>query len=59
MYLTNHVLLFDVADKDDVLRYADRLSTRCLTVDVLVKIQRDHIQQEALHQVFVIYIYFY
>lgn len=38
-------------DKDDVLRYADRLSMRCLTVDVLVKIQRDHVQQEALHQV--------
>ncbi|KAG7211948.1 hypothetical protein KM043_011157 [Ampulex compressa] len=38
-------------DKDDVLRYAERLSTRCLTVDILVKIQRDHIQQEALHQV--------
>ncbi|XP_015429957.1 PREDICTED: BAG family molecular chaperone regulator 2 isoform X1 [Dufourea novaeangliae] len=38
-------------DRDDVLRYAERLSVRCLTVDVLVKIQRDHIQQEALHQV--------
>ena len=38
-------------DRDDVLRYADRLSMRCLTVDVLVKVQRDHIQQEALHQV--------
>ncbi|KAK9296141.1 hypothetical protein QLX08_009770 [Tetragonisca angustula] len=38
-------------DKDDVLRYAERLSMRCLTVDVLVKIQRDQIQEEALHQV--------
>ncbi|XP_032673826.1 BAG family molecular chaperone regulator 2 [Odontomachus brunneus] len=38
-------------DRDDVLRYAERLSMRCLTVDVLVKVQRDHIQQEALHQV--------
>ncbi|KAK2586787.1 hypothetical protein KPH14_011812 [Odynerus spinipes] len=38
-------------DKDDVLRYAERLSMRCLTVDVLVKIQRDTVQQEALHQV--------
>ena len=27
---------------------------RCLTVDVLVKVQRDHIQQEALHQVLVL-----
>ncbi|EFN88271.1 BAG family molecular chaperone regulator 2 [Harpegnathos saltator] len=39
------------SDRDDVLRYAERLSMRCLTVDVLVKVQRDHIQQEALHQV--------
>ncbi|XP_012284410.1 BAG family molecular chaperone regulator 2 [Orussus abietinus] len=38
-------------DRDDILRYAERLSMRCLTVDVLVKIQRDQIQQEALHQV--------
>ncbi|XP_017885972.1 BAG family molecular chaperone regulator 2 [Ceratina calcarata] len=38
-------------DRDDVLRYAERLSMRCLTVDVLVKIQRDQIQEEALHQV--------
>lgn len=43
--------LEEPADKDDVLRYADRLSMRCLTVDVLVKIQRDNVQQEALHQV--------
>ncbi|XP_034938946.1 BAG family molecular chaperone regulator 2 [Chelonus insularis] len=38
-------------DRDDILRYAERLSMRCLTVEVLVKIQRDSIQQEALHQV--------
>ncbi|CAK9802801.1 BAG family molecular chaperone regulator 2 [Anthophora plagiata] len=38
-------------DRDDVLRYAERLSMRCLTVDILVKIQRDQIQEEALHQV--------
>ncbi|XP_046819910.1 BAG family molecular chaperone regulator 2 isoform X1 [Vespa crabro] len=43
--------LEEPADKDDVLRYAERLSMRCLTVDVLVKIQRDNVQQEALHQV--------
>lgn len=46
------------ADRDDVLRYAERLSMRCLTVDVLVKVQRDHIQQEALHQVFKILQFF-
>ncbi|XP_043461414.1 BAG family molecular chaperone regulator 2 [Leptopilina heterotoma] len=48
----NEVLIsLEDSDKDDVLRYAERLSMRCLTVDVLVKVQRDHIQQEALHQV--------
>lgn len=41
----------DDPDRDDVLRYAERLSMRCLTVDVMVKIQRDDVQQEALHQV--------
>lgn len=40
------------ADRDDILRYAERLSMRCSTVDVLVTVQRDHVQQEALHQVF-------
>jgi len=40
------------ADRDDILRYADRLSMRCSTVDVLVTVQRDHVQEEALHQVF-------
>ena len=44
--------VFLLADRDDVLRYAERLSMRCLTVDVVVKIQRDHVQQEALHQVY-------
>ncbi|XP_017754398.1 PREDICTED: BAG family molecular chaperone regulator 2 [Eufriesea mexicana] len=38
-------------DKDDVLRYAERLSMRCLTVNILVKIERDQIQQEALYKV--------
>ncbi|XP_058788910.1 BAG family molecular chaperone regulator 2 [Phymastichus coffea] len=38
-------------DRDDILRYAERLSMRCLTVDVLVKVQRDDVQQDALHQV--------
>lgn len=42
-----------------MLRYAERLSMRCLTVDVLVKIQRDQIQEEALHQVLIILLYIY
>lgn len=45
------VCSLDDPDKDDVLRYAERLSIRCLTVDILVKTQRDNVQQEALHQV--------
>ncbi|XP_015598650.1 BAG family molecular chaperone regulator 2 [Cephus cinctus] len=47
----DHLCSLDDGDKDDVLRYVERLSMRCLTVEVLVKIQRDHVQQEALHQV--------
>lgn len=51
--LRNNEIMSDLeeTDRDEVLRYAERLSMRCLTVDVLVKIQRDQIQQEALHQV--------
>ncbi|EGI60844.1 PREDICTED: BAG family molecular chaperone regulator 2 [Acromyrmex echinatior] len=51
--LRNNDLLFSLEepDRDDILRYADRLSMRCSTVDVLVTVQRDHVQQEALHQV--------
>lgn len=45
------IFFFHIADRDDVLRYAERLSMRCSTVDVLVTVQRDHVQQEALHQV--------
>lgn len=53
MILRMLVISCYIADRDDILRYADRLSMRCSTVDVLVTVQRDHVQQEALHQVFV------
>lgn len=51
--LRNNDMLFalEEPDRDDVLRYAERLSMRCSTVDVLVTVQRDHVQREALHQV--------
>ncbi|XP_012531695.1 BAG family molecular chaperone regulator 2 isoform X2 [Monomorium pharaonis] len=51
--LRNNDMLFalEEPDRDDILRYADRVSMRCSTVDVLVTVQRDHVQQEALHQV--------
>ncbi|XP_060536191.1 BAG family molecular chaperone regulator 2 [Cylas formicarius] len=38
-------------DADDVLRYADRIMNRCMTVDVRVFTQRDLMQEEALFQV--------
>lgn len=33
------------------MRYADRISNRCLTVEIMVKTNRDEIQEDALHQV--------
>lgn len=41
----------DEFDKDDVLRYAERVTNRCLTVDVHIRIQRDKTQEDALHQI--------
>jgi len=38
-------------DRDDITRYADRIISRCLTVEVKVLTQRDQMQEEALHQV--------
>ncbi|KAL3288359.1 hypothetical protein HHI36_002807 [Cryptolaemus montrouzieri] len=38
-------------DREDINRYADRILSRCLTVEVKVLTQRDHSQEEALHQV--------
>ncbi|XP_057322445.1 BAG family molecular chaperone regulator 2 [Microplitis mediator] len=46
-----HLEPLDDSDREDILRYAERLSMRCLTVEVLVKVQRDDVQQDALHQV--------
>ncbi|KAK9877522.1 hypothetical protein WA026_018630 [Henosepilachna vigintioctopunctata] len=39
------------SDKDDIHRYADRIMSRCLTVEVKILTQRDSLQEEALHQV--------
>lgn len=38
-------------DRDDVNRYAERIMSRCLTVEVKILTQRDQMQEEALHQV--------
>lgn len=38
-------------DRDDVNRYADRVISRCLTVEVKVLTQRDTQQEEALFQI--------
>lgn len=40
-----------LGDKDDIMRYADRILARALTVDVAVRTDRDAQQEEALHQV--------
>ncbi|GBP35602.1 BAG family molecular chaperone regulator 2 [Eumeta japonica] len=38
-------------DKDDISRYADRILARAMTVEVVVRTDRDSQQEEALHQV--------
>lgn len=38
-------------DRVDVLRYADRVTSRCHTVEVPLKIERDEVQEESLHVV--------
>lgn len=38
-------------EREDVLHYAEHIANRCLTVDILVKTTRDHMQEDALHQV--------
>ncbi|KAL4704269.1 hypothetical protein ACJJTC_016287 [Scirpophaga incertulas] len=46
-------LLTDITecDKDDIIRYADRILARAMTVEVAVRTDRDSQQEEALHQV--------
>ncbi|KAJ0174256.1 hypothetical protein K1T71_010402 [Dendrolimus kikuchii] len=46
-------LLADITecDKDDIVRYADRILARAMTVEVAVRTDRDTQQEEALHQV--------
>lgn len=38
-------------DREDILRYCERVTERCLTVDVTVHTNRDRVQEEALYQV--------
>lgn len=40
-----------IVERDDILRYADRITNRCHTIDVHIRIQRDQTQEEALHQI--------
>ncbi|KAL0870016.1 hypothetical protein ABMA27_006194 [Loxostege sticticalis] len=49
----NSDLLTDITecDKDDIVRYADRILARAMTVEVAVRTDRDPQQEEALHQV--------
>ncbi|XP_054278866.1 BAG family molecular chaperone regulator 2-like [Macrosteles quadrilineatus] len=41
----------DENDREDILRYCERVTGRCLTVEVLVHTNRDRIQEDALYQV--------
>lgn len=45
-----HIPLF-IDDKDDILRYLDRIFRRCTTVDVSVLTTRTEDQVDALYQV--------
>lgn len=38
-------------DTEDILRYCERVTSRCLTVEVTVHTNRDRIQEDALYQV--------
>ncbi|XP_014248277.1 BAG family molecular chaperone regulator 2 [Cimex lectularius] len=38
-------------DRDDIEKYMERVSTRCLTIEILVRTVRSSQQEEALHQV--------
>lgn len=38
-------------EREDIHRYADRVVSRCLTVEVRVLTHRDTMQEEAMHQV--------
>lgn len=51
--LRNSDVLHNLAEEDrnDVLRYTDRVTSRCLTVEVPMKIERDEVQEESLHRV--------
>jgi len=41
----------DDNDREDILRYCERVTDRCVTVEVLVHTMRDRVQEEALYQV--------
>lgn len=43
--------MYVAGDKDDIVRYADRILARAMTVEVAVRTDRDPQQEEALHQV--------
>ena len=38
-------------DRDDIQRYIDRVTMRCMTIDILVRTDRDQAQEESLFQV--------
>lgn len=38
-------------DRDDIQRYIDRVTMRCMTIEILVRTNRDQAQEESLFQV--------
>lgn len=51
--IRNSELLHDLVetDKDDIQRYIERVTSRCTTVEILVRTDRDQAQVESLYQV--------
>ncbi|KAG8338261.1 BAG molecular chaperone regulator 2 [Homalodisca vitripennis] len=49
--MSNQGVFCFLDDREDILRYCERVTGRCLTVEVMVHTNRDKIQEEALHQV--------
>lgn len=38
-------------EREDIFRYVDRITNRCMTIEVRVHTQRDKMQEEALQQI--------
>lgn len=50
-----YYLFCNLDEKDEVMRYCDRILSRCHTVELTIKTNRNLQQEEALHQVKMIF----